>query len=343
MAQAPILEMPTTFPENLPLKRREIKDAILTLTKIRPAGGRARSATNPLNSLTGLSAEIRNMIYRYSLGMDNELTPRSQTDLAARPDAFNLLQTCRQIHKEARSLLEQVAVLYVPVTGRTNIGSSIYQINRSKYAPLSPGDFTALQGLTTFWHVHIHLHSAYEVYTGMTVQETVALDRDTCNLYSRLRQILLVYTTASSNVVEGRSHLKRHAIVHFDHYFTLWKKRIEHHLQAYKLWHLINIMARDINTTWEIRYYESTEFDGQSKNGMQFRAETWAEFEVLCKSYNHISLKMEIYGAELPEGEKQYKHTRKKTSSKAIWPSWPEHTPWRCQSHRKVQESSSAS
>ncbi|KAF2787327.1 hypothetical protein K505DRAFT_343032 [Melanomma pulvis-pyrius CBS 109.77] len=352
--QIRIIPIGRTSPlESLPLKRPEIKEAITTLAKSRPAMELPEGAQNQSNSLLLLlPGEIRNAIYRYCLGVRYDRVPRppgpyehppgsyqyssglnehppDPDERPARDDAFNLLQTCRQIYTEARSLLERTAVAYVPVTGVTNFGVAIHQINRSTPADLLPAGVTVLQALTNFWHVRFHLHTATSLKERMNATNAISFDREACKLFSRLRQALLIFTSASPRLVQARGHAKRRAVVHFDHYFALWSKRIKHHQRVYTIFHLINLMGRDTDTVWEIRFYQNTEFDDIFGDGPRSRASVWNELVRLCQPYEHVTPKMEIYGADLPEGNDAYEHTRDITPSSIYWSSWPEDVPWR--------------
>ncbi|KAF2709406.1 hypothetical protein K504DRAFT_502133 [Pleomassaria siparia CBS 279.74] len=316
--------------EALPLKRSQIDQAISTLIKCRPSRHPLEESPQGASPFLALPAEIRNMIYWYCLRMDSDRVPcpSKSIDPIASDKSFNLLQTCRQIHTEARSLLEQKAVAYIPVNGGPNIGMVIYQINQElRNVSIDSSLLTTVWALVNFNQVHFHLHTKYAISEREPDSLDPAFDRQLSNLYSRLRQALLIFTAASPKFVNRQ----RHAIVHFDHHFTTWKARVAHYRYIYTLRHLINIMGHDTNTNWELRYYETSKWDDLWADGKQRRADNWNEIVSLCKPHAGITPKMEIYGDELPEGEDAYGHTRTITPSSAHWPSWPDKAPWRRQ------------
>ena len=340
MSQFQIIQIPRAPTlEIFPLKRREIDQALVTLAIVRPISRLLHIRKDSPKSLLSLPGEIRNIIYTYcfGIGTDRVPCPPGPGNTVTRDDKFNLLQTCHQIYNEASSLLERAAVAYIPITGRANLGVQIHRINRSETHSLSRTDLTTIQALANFWRAHFHLHTSITLNEQSIMTDGINFDREVCNLFSRLRQALLIYTSASAKLIQNQNHIKRHAIVHFDHYFVFWKERVALHRRMFTLWHLITIMGRDTNTNWEIRYYEYIQSELNDITGKESRRRMadYDELLRLCTPYRHISVMMEIYGAGILERETRFRHTRTITPSSTHWPSWPEDVPWRKQDYQE--------
>ncbi|KAF2736459.1 hypothetical protein EJ04DRAFT_433054 [Polyplosphaeria fusca] len=287
------------------------------------------------NRILNLPAEIRNNIYRctLSLGVKRRI-PRNGDDMKPRDYGFRLLQLCRQINVEARSLLEQSVTAYIPILGGMSFDGLISNINLQGPSSLYPVQNTLLTALLTFHQVHIHLHTQW--FLCACPQKHERVHPSTEYIYGRLRQALLIYTSASQKVSHASGTLRRRkATIHLDHLLCRWFGMIDIR-GPYAFSDILKIMARDTFTDWSLRFYVAandmltwTVLDKMACDGV-------AEVRKLIRQYEavNVTVTVEVYGdkgiwsMEVKERGGDWL-TRDVTPSSKLWPSWPDDVKWR--------------
>ncbi|CAO2658629.1 Nn.00g063520.m01.CDS01 [Neocucurbitaria sp. VM-36] len=293
---------------------------------------------NAKNQLLRLPPEIRNKIYSFALDIGS--APASSTrvpypsgDQRTQCSSIGALCLCKQISVEASSLMKAFDVAYVPVMASMDYAELIDNVLRHGLSSLSSIQHTMFVALTTFKHIHLHLHVSYRMSSDESDEEPY-LDTKTAYIYGRIRQVLLIYSCASALASQqlGTNSIKRKAVLHLDHLFSDW-----HHMLTmagcYSFKHLVRIMGDDKNTDWELRYYVHA--------GGQRKARYWAEWderltriflslEKECSNFSNIKLVAEVYGNLTWSLEgKVAEVTRSISPSSTLWPSWPDDVPWR--------------
>jgi hypothetical protein len=100
---------------------------------------------------------------------------------------------------------------------------------------------TVIQALAEFTTVHFHLHTEQ------------LLNCNSAQVLGSLEEALAIFMANSARVSFRLGNKKRHAIVHFDHFLTAWSKSNAYKIGTYD--RLFSIMAEDVNTFWDIRFY----------------------------------------------------------------------------------------
>lgn len=331
------------------IKRKTVKEAIEKLnfkqdasiprvervTKAGPSNARIAS-----DALLRLPGEVRNRIYQFVLGTGtpNEPTLRVPTPRhLSSPEKFrdgglHLLQSCRQISVEARTLMETTDTAYIPVMGHIAYENRIANIVEKAPCYVSREDHTMLAGLASFMKVHIHLHTRYSTAANSNDPEPY-LDISCAYLYRRLRQIPIFHISASPILAQRWPGKKRHAVVHLDHFRSDWVHMVS--LRGpYTMKLIARLMGEDTHTNWELRYYVHTANEEREQtHWSNWDEEAVRELDFLvgvCKPFGNIKVVAEVYG-ELKwsvEGVRE-EVTRNITPSSVNYPSWPDDVPWR--------------
>lgn len=320
------------------IKRMEITTAIELLLRRDAITIKAINLHYPENLFLRLPPEIRNKIYTFALDIGS--LPASKTRVPhnsqlpnSERKSTNALSLCKQINAEASSLTEAFDIAYIPILSSTNYAKLISNVVQHGPSTLSRIQRTILAGLTTFKHIHLHLHVGYRMSSDISDEEPY-LDTSVAYTYGRIRQALLIYTCASRFIFQGlgKGSIERNAIVHFDHLFSDWCHMLTM-ADCYTFKHLARIMGEDKSTDWEVRYYVHT--GGQIKE-QQWSAWDWLltrdykNLEKLCSKFPNIKLVAEVYGEKTWSLEgKAAGVTRSITPSSTLWPSWPDDVPWR--------------
>ncbi|ORY12191.1 hypothetical protein BCR34DRAFT_614092 [Clohesyomyces aquaticus] len=301
--------------DHLPLKRTSIEEAIQKISQIRPLSNTNDPITNEgvisstisdatRYSFLDLPGEICNRIYCYTLAIGQKCVPCPAGLNKKRGSGFQLLVLCKQIHNEARSLLENKSTAYIPVTGMTPFGASINQVLAFGQRTVSPVLYTMIIALTTFMSVHIHMHCD----ATWTENGFVNVDKSSMGLIHRLRQALLIHTSNSADLVHASNGRNRYATVHLDQFIMFWRHRLPGAISnlPWNLWHCLEIMGRDTDTIWDVRYYVWTVDKDFNQRHPEWEENQWVQYrevKALCEQYDHVKLTVEVYGEQVWDKE----------------------------------------
>lgn len=257
------------------------------------------------------------LVYSMALSLDKQHVPLN----SSREDGYKLnpntelLQTCSQMYSEARSLMENITTAYIPVMPGMDwsLESPVLKDGITPEARV-----TIFQALTEFTNVHFHLHNMHD--PGSKSYSSAKLLRS-------LEDALNVFISHSVRVGAKFKNRKRHAIVHLDHFLSIWAPVDKYDIGSYE--HLISVMAKDVNTDWDIRYYvpinEATATDCPYK----WHALDLAQLKWACKRYGEahmtvLTVRAEAYGDHTWKLEGTMEEiTREKTPCSSHWsPQW---------------------
>ncbi|KAF2849032.1 hypothetical protein T440DRAFT_453518 [Plenodomus tracheiphilus IPT5] len=266
-------------------------------------------------SFLDLPGEVRNRIYEFTLNSGTKEDPRiwvpkSGHSSAPHDPASNLFRLCKTISYEARTLMEARDNYYIPIMPAMDF--SVLVANTIKYGSRSstPTQSTIMHSLTMAKNVHIHLHVNYRPNPDPDDDEPF-LDPLMCNILGRLRQALIMFINGSELTASSAE-----------------------------------IMGRDKSTQWELKYYVYT---SEAERNDYWWAEMdeslsaqHASHQKLCSRFTNVKLTAEVYGERIWSLEGKCKDvTRNITPSSILWPSWPNHVPWR--THPRVDAVSASS
>ncbi|PSN72623.1 hypothetical protein BS50DRAFT_484810, partial [Corynespora cassiicola Philippines] len=150
-----------------------------------------------------LPAEIRNEIYRYSLGMNIEKVPRMPH--IKRDDRFNLFQVCRLVYGEAATFLYNNGSSYIPIVCGMQIKTYWQFLLAEKDALMPHAATTQLVSVAAFRDFRLHLH----------VQHLIPPDSDLL-----LRPLQSVLEIMRSGRLELWGGARRKGTVHLDHFLA---------------------------------------------------------------------------------------------------------------------------
>jgi hypothetical protein len=167
-------------------------------------------------------------------------------------------------------------------------------------------------------HFHLHIHLLCE------------LDYDSVALLDSLKQALKIYKAHSWDLYVQHGLGKRRAVVHLDHLLSLWPKlgHGERYLPIGTLKALVELLAEDKMTDWEIRYYVSTDqADAASSYGHccspeAIRDAELAQLRGYARPYDNIRIFAEIYCEDTTweYGDKLGCVSRTRTPVTEFWP-----------------------
>lgn len=153
---------------------------------------------------------------------------------------------------------------------------------------------TAIQALAEFTTVHFHLHTE-ALYSCSSAKVLKSLEK-----------ALNIFISNSASVSAKLDNKKRHAIVHLDIFLPAWSCSKAYGVGSFE--RLFDIMAKDINTIWDIRYYVPHLY--------QWLLLDLAQLKGYCRRYGQahfidMAVKAEVYGdykweeGKAPEGVKE--------------------------------------
>ncbi|KAK1908718.1 hypothetical protein P3342_009569 [Pyrenophora teres f. teres] len=300
------------------IKRQAVMDALkkTRTLKARTTGVAKTSNRKAQESfLLRFPPEIRNEIY--ALALDSASEPASTTLVtpsSGAPDSnsngMGVLRLCKEITVEARSILEGHCVSYIPIMGNTDFNSDINLILEHGNAALNPVQSTIFAGLTSFMSAHLHLHISHTPSEDPEDPE-LHIDLRIRHIYGILRQAIIVWGCASE---ENFTHLKASGM----------KRKATVHLDISS--------PTDTATEWELRYYVFAGGKVKIDNWTYWDERLRKPFENIkgmCEGFPNIKLVAEVYGELKWSLEGSEGVTRSITPSSRLWPSWPEHVPWR--------------
>ncbi|KAL6703008.1 hypothetical protein ACN47E_010284 [Coniothyrium glycines] len=314
------------------IKSRDIEDAIACIS--RTSLTYTISSTNVTDNLfLRIPAELRNSIYEFVLGVGTDISPTTQVacrvglpDLAASKTVFQL---CRHISLEARYVMQRTNIAYVPILPGMDFAALINDVLQRGPKALLPTQATILSALIRFKKVHIHCHTNHWPSKDPDDEEPF-IDASALLMIARLRQAVLVFTCASTLNFDKTT--RRTCIIHLDHLWSDWR-HMNHSACRYGLQHLLRVMERDKNTTWELRYYVFTgnlERDSRWPEWDDFLVKEYQSLYGTCSKFSNVKLIPEVYGEMRWSQEGEIAEvTRRITPSSTLWPSWPENVPWR--------------
>lgn len=252
-----------------------------------------------------LPGELRNDVYSVVLGADHEQVPHHAVSPIVRNNNFALLQASSQIYYEARGMLTNLTLAYVPVMRGVE-----YDCNGFK--SLEPiCESTITRALQEFVNVHFHVHLDSDYREEFLVKKDV-LDP--------LYKALMVFMKHSQDVSKKHQWRRRRGILHLDH-FIYWITWINGNYPIGVYRDLVDLIKADTNTKWEIRFYVATGTQQIPEDSVYWQADL-AELKAYCKDHEHIDVIAEVYGERrwaiedtLPEV------TRDIMKCSPIWPS----------------------
>lgn len=274
----------------------------------------AKPLDSSLPTFFSLPGELRNQIYQLALEKAYQRVPLNPFYLN-KPDPYTgLLQTCSAVYGEACSYMVEQQTAYIPVMPGMDwdYGEPAEDYGLPKN--------TAICVLTDFMSVHFHLHIDL-------------LRREDYNpeaVLASLAAALKVYMRHTWDIYIKHGLGNRRAVVHLDHLLSLWPKLFpfDNCVPLGALQHLVNIIAKDQMTDWEIRYYVATGQSGKMieygrcQHPREIRDTDMAQLRYYASSYNNISVMAEVYGehTEWESGERLSAVTRTRTPVTEFWP-----------------------
>jgi hypothetical protein len=274
------------------------------------------------STIFSLPGELRNQIYDLTLGAQPQRTPLNSFHLN-RPDPYvALLQTCSQLYSETRSYLVEQKPAYIPITAGMDYS---YGAPSDSYGLSRATKDTIAASLTDFMNVEFHLH--VDLLPG---QERYSVYEVLSSLESAITQ----FQPRSWDLYMKHDMGNRKATVHLDHLLSLWPKMYagQNCVPVGALKALVDVLARDKMTNWEIRYYvptgqaNSTVVYGNSSEDVaeDVRDGELAQLRYYAKLSGHDSITVvaEMYGEEKEweYGEKSGAITRKRKPATEFWP-----------------------
>lgn len=239
-----------------------------------------------------LPGEIRNEIYRLALDKEYQRVPLNPM-YRNKPDPFSaLLRTCSRMYEEARSYMTEKQTAYIPVLPDMDW---TYGKNAINYGVQQETKDTVVCALTDFMTVHFHLH------LDLLRKE----DYDPDALLSSLARAIEIYQLHSSELFIKHNLEPRRATIHLDHLLSLWPKLRRYH-QSYlpigSLQCLVNLIAKDKTTEWQIRYYVATGQAGRRStyahcgHSRAIRDTELSQLKYFASQHKNINVVAEIYG-----------------------------------------------
>ncbi|KAL1799479.1 hypothetical protein ACET3X_003516 [Alternaria dauci] len=301
-----------------------------------------------------LSAELRNKIYGLALDKDYQRVPLNRYHLN-KPDLFvSLLQTCSRVYQEARSYMADNQVVYIPVMAgiRFDYGGEL----KEDYGLSRETTDTIAASLMDFMKVHFHLHidiltrTNLQVYTtrygpGARRYQVDALidgngeEYNPSTLLDALHEAIKQYKPHSWDLYMKHGLGKRRSIVHLDHLLSLWPKLSDDHacLPIAALQDLVDLLAKDTMTDWQIRYYvptgqagvetsygNTTDADGEEGMPELIRDAELAQLRRYAAMHGqgHITVVAEVYGDNTgwELGDELHSVTRHRSPVTEFWP-----------------------
>ncbi|KAF2690920.1 hypothetical protein K458DRAFT_355256 [Lentithecium fluviatile CBS 122367] len=212
------------------IKRKDVDDTVARLNQLRKAifNFNASPSHTSFHSrelkdrILQLPGEVRNAIYRYALDIGTPANPTTRIPLrphtAQRPkNSLALLRNCKQISVEARTMMEAIDIVYVPVMPTVKYEMVVQRILHNVVSPLTGIDNTFFAALTTYMNVHIHLHVKFKPASALEDPEPF-LDAEAAYFYGRFRQTLIIYTSASALLAARWPSQKYRGLVHLNHF-----------------------------------------------------------------------------------------------------------------------------
>jgi hypothetical protein len=213
------------------------------------------------------------------LGTTYEIVPHHAVSSIVRNNNFTLLQASSQVFHEARGLLTNLTLAYVPVMRGI-------EYDNQRFRSLEPiHETTITRTLQEFVNVHLHVHLDLDFRNDFLVKQHV-LDP--------LYQALKVFMQHSKDVSEKHQWRRRRAIIHLDH-FIFWAAWINGSYPIGVYHNLVDLIKGDVNTQWEIRFYVATGTRQNPENSEYWDADL-AELKAHCRAYEHIEVIAEVYG-----------------------------------------------
>ena len=251
-------------------------------------------------SLLQLPGEIRNAIYRHTLEVHKMRVPLPpvylQTSMVKRNTVSNILLVCRQIYYEARTLLEREAVVYVPIYHARNYNRTIDPTTESAKFQ------TAYHALRRFMNVHLHLHQHYNSFAWYAEER-----RTWTSLMNAVKAL-----TVSSKFLRYDTRQPRRAVIHFSGYYGVILEWIDALVLP-----LIEVMAQDKSTEWELRFYMV--FDERNVSRYVFvRNPGWLN-EMRAKFGINLNIVIEIRNGEVPQDSGGFRFTSTVTACSRSW------------------------
>ena len=276
-------------------------------------------------TIFSLPGELRNAIYHLALEKDYQRVPLNPVYLN-KPDPYiALLQTCSTVYHEARSYMVEKQTAYIPVMPGLDWS---YGEPAADYGLSRATKDTTVCALTDFMSVHFHLH----------LELMRREDYDPDMLLASLAQAIKIFTKGSWALYLKHSLGKRRAVVHLDHLLSLWPKfgLDPVCIEMGTLQRLVELIAQDKMTDWEIRYYVGT---GQANRFISYghccypRAIQDAELAQLrnyTRPYSNIKIIAEIYGEDTTWefGDATGCVTRTRTPVTEFWPNQHANEHW---------------
>ncbi|KAG9193679.1 hypothetical protein G6011_03714 [Alternaria panax] len=300
----------------------------------------AKSLVPGRKTFVDLSGELRNRVYDLALDKQFQRVPLNRYYLN-KPDPFiALLQICSQVYQEARSYLIEKQVAYVPVMAgmQFHYGGEL----KTDYGLSKGTTDTIAASLTDFMNVHFHLHidileqkvSGGGAHCSENLHDVNGKVYNPATLLASLHQAIQQYQQQSWDLYLKHGLKKRHATVHLDHLLSLWPKISceQPFVPIAAMRDLVNLLAKDTMTDWQIRYYVPT---GQANKPVQYGLDDYELSKVIRDAdlaqlhsrantcgHGNITIVAEVYGenTEWVYGDNTGCVVRHRTPATEFWP-----------------------
>jgi hypothetical protein len=276
---------------------------ILSTREITPK--EARPQKEGFTFLSKLPGELRNEIYSLVLNTSNQLVPQPRlghNHVSPRQDIVPLLLSSSMVFYEVRGLLENFTVAYIPVKEGLPYNTAELQDQRAD---------TITGALEQFVNVHFHLHVTQNYRDRFRARPVL----------NNLRHTLHAYMSHSQTVSRKHKWRRRRAVIHLDNLISTWTIWEGHPIGAYR--DLIDLIAWDVNTDWEIRFYVPTMGMASlsTSHDLLYVDVDFAHLKALCRTFQHINVVAEVYGKNVwcREEEKEFV-TRNLLPRCKVWP-----------------------
>ncbi|CAA9962885.1 hypothetical protein PTMSG1_06253 [Pyrenophora teres f. maculata] len=197
-----------------------------------------------------LPGELRNRVYAVCFDVEHSRVPLNPFYLNKPDQYIALARTCSQIYAEVRSYIIKNQAAYIPVMVGMNFD---YEDKLEDEFGLTLGtNDTIAAALTDFTNVHFHLH--VDLIAGEN-------SYDPSLLIAFLRWAIETFQSQSMSMfIRHGFKSRRRATVHLDHFLSLWPKLhpVNDGIPVGALKGLVELLAKDKATDWEIRYYIPT-------------------------------------------------------------------------------------
>ncbi|KAI2476590.1 hypothetical protein Ptr902_11937 [Pyrenophora tritici-repentis] len=244
-----------------------------------------------------LPGELRNKIYALCFDVEHSRVPLNPFHLNKPDQYIALARTYSQMYGEVRGYMTENQAAYIPVMVGMNFDYED-KLDDEFGLTIETKD-TIAAALTEFANVHFHLH--VDLIAGENSYDPRLL------LASLHRAIETFQSQSMRMLLRSSIHSRRRATVHLDHFLSLWPKLhpVNEGVPGGELGELVELLAKDRATDWEIRYYiptgqgsTTTTYGNYRYDGVMIRELELTQLLNCVRQSRHgnISVIVEMYG-----------------------------------------------